>query len=395
MQHSISRERTYSVSGNYNGTPFSEIRNLEIDGLRGAAVLLVLVWHFIGAIISPDLGIVARATSAILIFGRTGVDLFFVISGFLIIGILVDRRNCSNYFRVFFVRRALRILPPYCVLMLVFWVTTTQLPENSYFGSQIPWWSYATFTQNWFIILLNSWGPSASSVTWSVAIEEQFYLLFPTVVFFTPRRYLPVLLVSVGATSALARAGCYIVFPQNLFAPYVATVLRLDGLCAGGLLALFIRDPELSVRLLKHRLNIDRFGLALLASIPLFLIALRWNAPATMYYWGHTYLTILYSTLLAVALFNKEAFISKILRGRMLRELGRISYGVYLFHPMFIGFAFILNGKKEELNSMLDVAVLSAALVITLGFSIVSYQLMEAKLLALGRKFEYSATAAT
>ena len=164
----------------------SEVRILELDGLRGIAVSMVLLWHFLGAILAPDLGQWAQAIRQVLIFGRTGVDLFFVLSGFLIIGILVDRKRSISRFSTFYMRRLLRIVPPYLALLLVFWIPVAAGVRNTVFGDEIPLWSHLSFTQNWLMAQQNSYGPGGFSVTWSVAIEEQFYLIFPLVVAFVP-----------------------------------------------------------------------------------------------------------------------------------------------------------------------------------------------------------------
>lgn len=367
----------------------SDIRIPEIDGLRGLAVLLVLLWHFLGALL-PQTSVFSKLVSGTVIFGRTGVDLFFVLSGFLIIGILVDRRDAHNYFHVFFARRALRILPPYAMLLIVFWILTALLPAGYYFGHQIPWWSYATFTQNWYIIKLNNWGPGGASVTWSVAIEEQFYIIFPVIVYLIPRRHLLPLLICIGTGSILGRAACFLLYPQNAFAPYVATFLRLDGLCAGGMLALACRDAHLWRKMIAHRSTLMKANGTFAAFIPFFLVALRWSPGTTMYYWGHTYLTVLYSLTLATILLNANSRLSAALRLGFLRALGAISYTVYLFHPLFIGLAFTVVGKREELNSMSDASLLVLAMLVTLLYSKASYVLIESKLLAIGHRLGYS-----
>jgi len=369
---------------------FSDTRIVEIDGLRGVAVLLVLIWHFIGAVISPKLGAYAGLVGSILIFGRTGVDLFFVLSGFLIVGILVDHRDAGNYFRVFFARRALRILPPYLLLLMVFWLICAVAPENYYFGWQIPWWSYLTFTQNWFIIKLNSWGPGGASVTWSVAIEEQFYLFFPFIILLIRRNHLMSVLLSLGALSAAARAVHFAAYPHNLFAPYVATVFRLDGLCAGGVIALLFRNSELRRQIELFRPLVARAQFACFSVIPVFLICLHSDPARTMYYWGHTYLTLLYSLVLVTVLLRHNTSISRLLSTACLRQLGTISYSVYLFHPLIIGLVFLSLRKKEELASITDAALLLAALVLTLGICSQLYGLIERKCVALGHRLRYS-----
>jgi peptidoglycan/LPS O-acetylase OafA/YrhL len=106
----------------------SDRRLAELDGLRGIAIMLVLVWHFTGMLVDPGQGDIQYLTWRFLIFGRSGVDLFFVLSGFLIIGILVDNRDSSDYFKTFYLRRALRILPPYLILVTGFWLAAVGSP---------------------------------------------------------------------------------------------------------------------------------------------------------------------------------------------------------------------------------------------------------------------------
>ena len=103
------------------------------------------------------------------------------------------------------------------------------LSPNTYFGKTIAPWVYLVFGQNWFMSFHNEWGPGASSVTWSVAIEEQFYLIFPLIVFFTPPTRLKVVLIWFAVSSATARACFHFFYPENNFAPYVNTFLKLDG----------------------------------------------------------------------------------------------------------------------------------------------------------------------
>ena len=368
----------------------SEHRILELNGLRGMAVAMVLIWHFVGAIISPDLGVLSKIASNVFVFGRTGVDLFFVLSGFLIIGILADRRDSPYYFLTFYRRRAARILPPYLLLIALFWIFTFWLPPNSYFGNTIGPLVYLVFGQNWFMSFHNEWGPSASSVTWSVAIEEQFYLLFPVVIFFTPPPRLKAVLICFAAGSAVARACFYFFHPENYFAPYVNTFLRLDGLCIGGLLALAYRNPGMLALLQKNRQNIGRAFLIGAATIPAF-IAFFGRAPAdTMYYWGHSYLAIFYAIGLLNILLNQGSPSLAVLRSKALQFHGKISYSVYLFHPMIIGLFFLSRGRIEELKTMEDLSLLVAALVTTIAFCWISYHLLEKPMITWGHRVRYS-----
>lgn len=211
----------------------SENRIPELDGLRGLAVLMVLAWHFIG---SPSGGTdYAKPFHYLTVFGRTGVDLFFVLSGFLITGILTDHRQSPRLLPAFYARRALRIYPPYIVLIALYWTVFTVMgPTIVANADVVPVWkqvlAQVTFTWNWLMAAYN--GPIAQgfTVTWSVAIEEWFYLLLPAIVIFTPPRKLALTLFTIACCSVAARVGLHLLYPSAKLAPYVLTPMRLDGL---------------------------------------------------------------------------------------------------------------------------------------------------------------------
>jgi peptidoglycan/LPS O-acetylase OafA/YrhL len=127
-----------------------------------------------------------------------------------------------------------------------------------------------------------------------------------------------------------------------------------------------------------------------IALVPIFLLELHRSPAATMFYWGHTYLTILYSLVLTAVLQTPGARITGALRSKPLRQLGSISYTTYLFHPLFIGLAFITANKREQLGSFSDAALLAAAMLATLLLSAASYRYVESKLVAFGHKLSYS-----
>jgi peptidoglycan/LPS O-acetylase OafA/YrhL len=153
-----------------------------LDGLRGIAILLVLLYHGLFTIRFESVPLVRL--SAIGKLSESGVDLFFVLSGFLIGGILLDVKDSPHYFKTFYVRRAYRILPLYmavlgiCLLRLI---SFHLFPD--WFGSRqpknIPFLSYVFFFQNFWMAFLGSFGLAFLSPTWSLAVGEQFYLTVP------------------------------------------------------------------------------------------------------------------------------------------------------------------------------------------------------------------------
>src|ERR1035438_3416002 len=196
----------------------------QLDGLRGIAILAVLLYHLGGRF--PALH-VEFAT----IYGFAGVDLFFVISGFLITGILLDSVGSEHYFRNFYVRRMLRIWPLYFALLaFVFILLPMVVPalRGRIFAQCHPWQSYLVFAQNFFV---RDFGIGPVGVTWSLAIEEQFYLVWPLLLFLLPRKVLPAFLIGIVLLSPVVRAVAQLhgASPTTL---YTRTIFRLDAISA-------------------------------------------------------------------------------------------------------------------------------------------------------------------
>jgi peptidoglycan/LPS O-acetylase OafA/YrhL len=216
-----------------------------LDGLRGFAIALVTAFHFLRG---PG-GKAVDAISAVADAGWIGVDLFFVISGFLITGILLDARGDPRYYRNFYARRILRILPLYygylVLLLTVAGTTFGRAVGADYFAAHQPW--FWTHTTNW--LLLATPGPGGAGAAgfgalWSLALEEQFYLAWPFIVAVTPRRALLRICIGVAAGSlalrlVLAAAG------TPAYTLYVSSFTHLDPLAVGAALAILLREGRL------------------------------------------------------------------------------------------------------------------------------------------------------
>ena len=213
----------------------------ELDGVRGLAILLVLLFHF-GA--RPQ-G-VPRLLTGLFALGWTGVDLFFVLSGFLITGILIRTKECSNYFRSFYARRALRIFPLYVLTIVAYFYIA--LPIAHHFGK---WSSWDNSLGTWYWLHISNWQSSFGNEVpllthyWSLAIEEQFYLLWPLVVFFLPNSKLPHICIMIIAVSFGLR--CIFQVQLDLYPSLLCrlTPFRLDALAFGGLLATIVINDSL------------------------------------------------------------------------------------------------------------------------------------------------------
>lgn len=367
----------------------SATRIPELDGLRGIAVGIVLVWHFVGAMMDQSLGAWTKAIYHTTILGRTGVDLFFVLSGFLITGIILDRKQSAVHFlKHFYIRRVLRIVPSYALLIFVFWLVVLVGVNNPTFNSDTPWWRHITFTQNLWMAENERWGPGAVSVTWSVAIEEQFYMVFPVLALLTPRRLLPGLLVCIAVFSCFFRAVAFIEF-RSVYTMYVHTISRLDGLAMGGLIAYFWRSPAFAPWLANHSQVFRRWSVGMCAGIPLLFIGMADNLARNMAIWGHTYLTLLYGTCLIFILRALGSPSVAWCRNRSLGKLGSISYSVYLFHPLILSTVFLLAQRPERLSSAGDVLLATGALLLTLLWSSISLRWLEKPLTHFGRQWRY------
>lgn len=138
----------------------------ELDGLRGLAILLVLIWHYGLAVLKIPIGLFAGPLILILNLAWSGVDLFFVLSGFLIGGILLDNREAPYYFKAFYTRRIFRIFPLYFMWLAIFALvvllalpSAPATPAAWLWGSPLPWWSYVTFTQNFVMSSIGALWP--------------------------------------------------------------------------------------------------------------------------------------------------------------------------------------------------------------------------------------------
>src|SRR2546427_8382575 len=208
-----------------------------LDGLRGVAVLLVLLIHAIWGPLRPATASIDVVVRAVAYAGWMGVDLFFVLSGFLITGILLDTRGQPGWWPNFIARRALRIFPLYYGALTVLFVLLPRLarwsePQFTTLQANQTW--YWTYTVNLLAALTQGRGTPLSTLHfWSLSVEEQFYLIWPLIVWACkPRSLLRVIgLIVIGGLSFLLRVVLH--YPANPPCPPLLTPGRLHGLLAG------------------------------------------------------------------------------------------------------------------------------------------------------------------
>jgi peptidoglycan/LPS O-acetylase OafA/YrhL len=220
----------------FEGWTSAEDRMAGLDSLRGVAVLSILIFHYLtntSVFKTPNLSFLQDLTSHLFY----GVDLFFVLSGFLIGGWLIDNKGRSDYWPSYIRRRVSRIFPLYYGCLAVFYFLSAIGAEK--FGGAFPWlmtsdvsggpfWSYLVFNQNHVAAAAQGWGPAFVSVLWTIAIEVHFYAIAAILVALLPKRLMPGAVLSIVFLSfAMKQWGAY--FGYGDHSQYVLTVCRLDA----------------------------------------------------------------------------------------------------------------------------------------------------------------------
>ncbi|HKP46118.1 MAG TPA: acyltransferase, partial [Pyrinomonadaceae bacterium] len=369
----------------------SEKRVPELDGIRGLAIFLVLIWHFVGiTVYGPGLpNAISRVTS----LTWSGVDLFFVLSGFLIAGILIDNRGALNYFRAFYIRRVCRIFPLYyawliLILLGVLFVHVSTL--DRFFNNFFPVASYLTFTQNFFIAKWTDFRTPLLAMTWSLAVEEQFYLLLPLTIFLVPPRKLPAVLLTFIVAAPVLRTTLYFLYPNHYFAPHVLMPCRADSLLLGALLAYGVRKPDWFRRMQAWRFQIYALLALLFAVIVLFVTFDVTQGRSLMNTIGLSVFALFYTAILTIIVTQKDGLFAKIARWPTLRFLGKLAYGLYIFNlgALTVSHRFFLD-QEPEANSWAGRAVTAFAIAVTFAAAMTSWHLLEQPILKLGHRFKY------
>src|SRR5271170_5904260 len=362
----------------------SSTRIPALDGLRGIAILLVLLCHSVFELYPNSVFF-----SRLLIVGRltwSGVDLFFVLSVFLIGGILLDAKASPRYFKTFYARRAYRILPLYVVVLALFslrYLTShgSAGPLGSFSHSSIPWVSYVTLTQNVWMAWLGTFGAGAMAATWSLAVEEQFYLPVPLVIRKISGSRLAFVLLAIIVAAPVLRTALHIFFEHGNFASYVLTPCRADSLSCGVLCSLLVRTLRWWKFLLSHRSALCWLtGFLSLGLIPLTFKGDELST--TMVTVGYSWLAFFYTGCLLIAITGVNATIQRILCNRSLMQLGTLAYCTYLLHfPLmeasrrFLGLRFAYSSISTQFVGGL------IGVLLTLGVAKLSWSFFEKPLL--------------
>jgi peptidoglycan/LPS O-acetylase OafA/YrhL len=309
------------------------------------------------------------------------VDLFFVLSGYLIGGILLDHINGqNNWWRVFYMRRFLRIVPLYVLGLLVgaaFCAKTNDMPFIYFF----------TFTQNFWIAIHSSW-PSYYVVTWSLAVEEQFYVLLPLLVWLLPRRWLPAVIVALIVVAPISR-----VFALDFFegpeAAYVLFACRMDSLLCGVLCAYAMRQEKFREWIFRNRATLY-FIFAISLVWPVFASYKGWGWTSfQMDSFGLTLLAFTYSCFLLIVVVERSGPIAWLTNLAPLRRLGLLAYCIYLIH-MDVYNVLSKTTDPSFSSSVIHWVFWGVVILVVTGIAELSWRFFEGPLISFGRRWTYS-----
>ena len=371
----------------------SQGRIPELDGLRGMAILLVLVAHYFAV---PGVGAASLLNGYWFRLGWTGVDLFFVLSGFLIGGILLGARDSPNYFKTFYARRFFRIIPIYYAWILIYMVLSV-LGRNflsTRVGTvqkiDISILAHFLFLQNFHEFLKGTVSFWWFSSTWSLAVEEQFYLVAPLLVRYLPKRVLALVLVLFTFGAPILR---FMIRNGSSEGPWLAYRLmpcRADSLAVGVLAALLWNNPKARAWLETHALVLYGLFAILFAGVAYLW---RWYSdpllPLTQTI-GYTWLALFFAVLLLLVLSRRASLLSAFMRLGFLRDIGGVSYCIYIIHTAVFLFChqIILHALPVVTDGKAAGVTFLAAFT-TYAIAKLSWRFFEQPLLRSGHAFQY------
>lgn len=359
-------------------------RQGALDGLRGCAILWVISYHYFALPARAGAVPVNRFLLGFAGFGWMGVNLFFVLSGYLITRGLMSEERDRHFFGDFWTRRAFRILPAYALVLLSFVAARALWPASQpgadkVFNGAIPLWSYALFVQNAFMAPLSYLGNDWLRVLWSLAVEVQFYLFISVALFLIPRRRTVPCLIALALGSVAFRYALYFTSKSPDTAMVVLLPSRLGGFLLGGL-ASFLPPPAPG----RSRIR-SAAAIALLAASA---ASLAFYSSGGFGSWTLQVVPLYYAaiSLGCVAILDLCATgfrpVARLMESRPLVQAGRLSYFLYLFHMPFALVLFHLAlGTEPGLGSPRAILVMACAFASVCAAAGLSYAFLEGPLI--------------
>jgi peptidoglycan/LPS O-acetylase OafA/YrhL len=337
----------------------------QLDGIRGVAISIVLLGHLVGL----DMGFGVEKLGPL---APIGVDLFFVLSGFLITNNLLRARDRDHFFKNFYARRALRIAPLYFALLIfIFAIANHRFAALSFSTQKVHWQVFALYLQNLYYRQVSELGPLCLAVTWSLAVEEQFYMVWPLLVSKLTIRNLSAVAFGVVLVAPIART----IVPVFGYDPYINPICRMDAMAMGALLSLWLSAANPSAREIKNK-ALCFFAAGAGGEIICHLLGFT-------HVMSKSFVALMFAAILALSLAWEP--LSRALSIAPLRLTGKVSYCLYLAHPV-IG-ALVYHQIK---GSGLAIGASRSFLIVVLSYLVafLSWTFFEAPILRLKKHFE-------
>ena len=349
-----------------------------LDGLRGVASLLVVFYHNFEFI------------NRYFFFGWIGLDIFFVLSGFLITSILLSTVEQPGYLKKFYVRRMLRIFPLYYATLIVVLLILPRIPAlpvrlDYYVEHQVWLWTYL---QNWIYIFQPATDQNALTHLWSLAVEEQFYLLWPLVIAVLPRpKFLLLFIAGLLLVTVGLRTWLWLNQVEGLSYFSLYTFTRIDGICIGCMVAILHR---LRPGILQRNTAVVVLAFAAVNFLFYFVNRAYNNSFPYLAMVGYTTLAMLIGLLVSDIASGQPSVFRRVLSIRPLRFLGRISYGCYIIHwPLYLLTAPALESWIQQQLPWMPQYYASSAIITILSYFLgyLSFRYFETPFLKLKRRF--------
>ncbi|MEO9167950.1 MAG: acyltransferase [Aestuariivirga sp.] len=359
-------------------TEIADQRIPALDGVRGFMTIVVMISHYFGEV---------QHGFQALMGGWIAVTMFYVLSGFLIARLILQKGEHANFFKVFYIRRVCRTFPIYFVCVaLISAITGLWHFHESYENMHFPLTAYLTFTQNFWMANTGSIGEQWLSPTWTLALEEQFYILAPALILLVPRQHLLKLLVTMMGFAVMARIWVLDFSSLNAFAAAVLLPTKLDVLVAGVLAAVLLRQNWINWSKLDEFLRILPIPLLLLTTV-LKLVAGE-NGKLFLIFGPFLISSACAAFLMSLVRGAPEA---KRFQGKIFGFFCNISYAVYLTHLLVLGLMHnLLLGTAPDVANSTQILVTIAAMPVTVGLSYVLTKFVEAPITNFGRSFKWS-----